>query len=330
MYHFFYLLELEIMTYCSITSNNKSYCYSLKSLRTILNAWNFLNPDKNKIILNENELNNPDIIFQNLEKKFNLYTITLNNNYWAWIDIIKLINKNTKNNYKIHKIMNKIEKNDLRPAQPEEWINNKYEWLSNFDIENVLNQFNKKKDLKYKFYGVFTIDFGIKDNSYNTCKYGNNCNINMKDIIKSGKKYFGFITNLCKYNEPGTHWTSSFFILDPSFKSYGGYYYDSVKRPIPELLKPVFLDIQKQMNSIYPNKKFNIQISNVKHQNSNTECGVFSIAFQRRWLVLLYKNKENAYFDKVINFNKMNDNVMYLLRNVFFRPNVKTILKKKL
>jgi len=318
------------MSYCSITSNNKSYCYCLKSLITILNAWNYLNPPKNRIIINKKDLNNSDIIFEKLEKKFNRYTITLNNNYWAWVDIIKLINKNTKKNYKINKIMTEIEKNDLRPAQPEEWIENKYEWLSNFDIENVLNQFNNKKDLKYKFYGVFTIDFGIKDIDSNTCKYDSNCNINMKNIINSGKQYFGFITNLCKHNEPGTHWTSSFFVLDPSLKSYGAYYYDSVKRPIPELLKPVFKDIQKQMNSIYPNKKFNINISNVKHQNSNTECGVFSIAFQRRWLVLLYKDKHNAHFNQVINFNKMNDNVMYLLRNVFFRPNVKTILKKKL
>lgn len=317
------------MSYCSITSTNKTYCYSLKSLIIIANAWNFLNPPNNKIQLSNEELKNPDIIFQKLEKKFNRYTITLNNNYWAWIDIIKLINKNTKRNINVMKVMNKIEKNDLRPAQPDEWIYNKHEWLSNFDIENVLNQFNNRNDLYYKFYGVYTIDFGLKDTN-NTCKYDGNCNINMKDIIKSGKKYFGFITNLCRYNEPGTHWTSSFFVLDPSLKSYGAYYYDSVKRPIPKLLKPVFNDIRKQMNNIYPKKKFNIKISNIKHQNSNTECGIFSIAFQRRWLMLLYKDKHNACFNKVINFNKMNDNVMYLLRNIFFRPNVKTILKNKL
>lgn len=318
------------MSYCSITSTNKTYCYSLKSLLLILNAWNYLNPSKYKIIIHKKDINNPNIIFQELEKKFNRYTITLNNNYWAWIDIIKIINNNTKKNYKLNKIMSQIEKNDLRPAQPDEWIDNKYEWLSNFDIENVLNQFNNHEKLYYKFNGVFTIDFGIKDEINNTCKYDSNCNINMNNIIKSGKKYFGFITNLCKHDEPGTHWTSSFFILDPSLNSYGGYYYDSVKRNIPELLRPVFIDIKNQMNSIYPNKKFNIYINNIKHQNSNTECGVFSIAFQRRWLYLLYKDKHNASFNKVINFNRMNDNVMYLLRNVFFRPNVKTILKKKL
>jgi hypothetical protein len=302
----------------------------LKSLITILNAWNYLNPAKNRIQIDKKNLNNSDFIFQELEKKFNRYTITLDNNYWAWVDIIKLINKNTKNNYKLNKVITAIEKRDLRPAQPDDWIANKHEWLSNFDIENVLNQFDNKKDLCYKFHGVFTIDFGMKHENTNTCKYDSHCHIDMKEIIKSGKKYFGFVTNLCKHDEPGTHWTSSFFVLDPSLKSYGGYYYDSVKRPIPELLKPVFINIQKQMKAIYPNKKFKININNVKHQNSNTECGVFSIAFQRRWLVLLYKDRHNAHFNKVINFNRMNDNVMYLLRNVFFRPNVKTILKKKI
>ena len=69
------------MSYCSITSNNKSYCYSLKSLITILNAWNYLNPSNNRIIINKKDLNNSDIIFEKLEKKFNHYTITLNNNY---------------------------------------------------------------------------------------------------------------------------------------------------------------------------------------------------------------------------------------------------------
>ena len=70
------------------------------------------------------------------------------------------------------------------------------------------------------------------------------------DFLKRffGKKYFGFVTNLCKFDEPGTHWTSSFFILDPELDSYGAYYYDSVGRKIPPLLKPVFIDIQKQMN----------------------------------------------------------------------------------
>jgi hypothetical protein len=126
---------------------------------------------------------------------------------------------------------------------------------------------------------------------------------------------------------PGTLWTSSFFILDPNHDNYGAYYYDSVMRPIPRLLKPVFIDIQKQMNKIYPKNKFNINVSNVSHQKSNTECGVFSIAFQTRWLILLRKNKMTGFKD-IIHFQRLNDDVMKMLRNKFYRPNVRTVLKQ--
>lgn len=314
------------MSFCSPTSNNKKFCYSLDSLNKIALAWNFIHHNKSnkQIIISSNDTSIQ--LYDKIKHQLSIYTKT-DDNYWAWVDIIKLLNNNYTKNYKISKTMRDIEKKELRPSQPTEWINNKTEWLSNFDIENVLNQYSNDKSLLYKFHGVFTIDFGMK-NKNGTCKYYNNCNINMLDIINSGYKYFGFVTNLCTHDEPGTHWTSSFFVLDPVLNVYGAYYYDSVKRSIPKLLLPVFNDIQTQMNNIYPDKKFTIKINNIQHQTSNTECGIFSIAFQTRWLILL-KNKGNkATFKDVINFYKMTDNVMKLLRFRFFRPNIKTILKK--
>ena len=312
------------MSFCSPTATNKSFCYSYDSLVKVALAWNHLKPT-DKINFKINSDNNDQKLYDKIKVKLCKFTKTNDDNYWAWIDIIKLLNNNK--NLKISKVMREIEKKELRPAQPIEWIDNKTEWLSNFDIDNVLSQYQNKKELYYKFHGVFTIDFYTKKPN-GSCKYYEECDINMKNIINSNKKYFGFVTNLCKFDEPGTHWTSSFFILDPSLKSYGAYYYDSVKRPIPKLLKPVFTDIQEQMNKIYPNKKFTINISNIAHQKTNTECGVFSIAFQTRWLSLLYKNPDNASFNTVINFKKMNDDVMKLLRFRFFRPNTRTILKK--
>jgi hypothetical protein len=310
------------MSFCSPTATNKSFCYSFDSLVKIALAWNHLKP-ADKIIFNPKSDSDQEL-YNKIKLRLCKFTKNNDDNYWAWIDIIKLLNNNK--NYKISKVMRDIEKKELRPSQPIEWIDNKTEWLSNFDIDNVLSQYQNKKELYYKFHGVFTIDFYSKK-SNGVCKYYQECDINMKNIINSNKKYFGFVTNLCKFNEPGTHWTSSFFILDPSLKSYGAYYYDSVKRPIPKLLKPVFIDIQEQMNKIYPNKKFNINISNIAHQKTNTECGIFSIAFQTRWLSLLHENPANASFDTVINFKKMNDSVMKLLRFRFFRPNSRTILK---
>lgn len=310
------------MSFCSPGADNKVFCYSFDSLKKIALAWNYLNPNETINIITNNTSHK---LYLAIKNKLDKYLINCDKNYWAWLDIIKILNKNKNPN--ITKIMKNIESKELKPSQPIEWVYNKTEWLSNFDIENVLMQYHNDPSFKYHFHGVFTIDFGQKL-SNGTCKYYSNCNIEMKDIIINGKKYFGFITNLCKNDEPGTHWTSSFFIIDPSNHSYGAYYYDSGKKNIPPLLKPVFINIQKQMNAIYPNKKFNIYVNNVLHQKGNTECGIFSIVFQTRWLILLKKRKTIKFTD-IIHYNKMNDNVMQILRNKLFRPNIKTILNNK-
>lgn len=308
------------MEYCSplVSTKNKKICYSRKSLLTIIKSWNILNHN-NKIIINKSD--NSEILLKKIDDKFK-EILNKKNTYWAWTDIIKFLAKNQLN-YKIIEDIKKIENTELRPAQPKEWVENPVEWLSNFDIEKVLRQYEAEKTLKYKFLGVFSIDFGLKKN--NVCLISNHCIINIKKIIESKKKYLGFITNLSKSHEPGTHWTSSFFILDPKIKSFGGYYYDSTTGRIPNDLIPVFLDIKKQIEEIYK-KPFNIYINNKLHQRSNTECGVFSIAFQTRWILLLRKNK-NTTLEDVVNHRDFSDEYMKKLRYKFFRPNVNYLKK---
>jgi len=291
------------MDFCSPSARNRKNCYSIKSLSKIIKFWNLLNP-LNKISINKKDTFN-DII-ANLNKHFKT-------NYWTWIDILKIKAKNL-NKPEIYKDLIEIEKNDLRPSQPIEWIKNPVEWLSNFDIMNVMKQYEKISENYYKFLGVFSIDFG------ETTK------IDIRKIIKTGNiKYFGFITNLSRYDEPGTHWTSSFFILDPSLPSFGGYYYDSTTGNIPNDLKPVFINIKKQVETIFK-KPFPIKINTIRHQRSNTECGVFSIAFQVLWLNYLKKNK-NVMLNTIVNLKEYTDEKMKKLRLTYFRPNIKDLKK---
>lgn len=217
------------------------------------------------------------------------------NVYWAWTDILKAYARKVGNS-KIAENMKMIEMTDLRPSQPHDWVDNPVEWLSNFDIEKVLKQYEEIPAFKYKFYGVYSIDFGIKNG--NTCSFSNHCHIDVKKMILNDKiSYFGFITNLSKHNERGTHWTSSFFVFDPKLPSYGAYYYDSTTGNIPKDLITVFDDIKRQVEEIHK-KPFPIRVNQTRHQRSNTECGVFSITFQTRFLLLLKKNKKTATFEK--------------------------------
>jgi len=309
------------MEFCSpiVSINKKKVCFTKNSLILIIKAWNNLNP--NNIIL-FNKTDNINTILNKIDDKFS-NILNKKNTYWAWTDIIKIQAKKLSKTNIINDMIS-IENNFLRPSQPKEWVENPVEWLSNFDIDKVLRQYEAISNFKYKFLGVFSIDFAKKKD--NVCMFSNFCNINIKDIIKDNKiKYLGFITNLSKTNEIGTHWTSSFFVLDPNIPSYGGYYYDSTTGKIPNDLISVFSDIKQQCEFLFK-KPFNIYINNIRHQRSNTECGVFSIAFQTRWLLLLRKNKKIT-FDKIINHPDFNDTNMKKLRYKFFRPNINYLKK---
>jgi len=313
------------MEYCSPSSTHKNqkFCYSKTSLNTIINAWNELNPS-NKIIINDDNKDDINIMYKTIEefmkKKYKLKS----NDFWAWTSIIKQeANKNS--NSRIYNQMRVIEEKDLRPSQPIEWVKNPTEWLSNFDIEKVLHQYEIIPEYEYKFLGVFPIDFATR-NKNNECVISSKCKIDIKELIQNDKiKFLGFITNLSKANEPGTHWTSSFFVLDPTLKAFGGYYYDSTTGRIPKYLIPVFTDIKKQVEELFK-KEFKVFVNNIKHQYSNTECGVFSITFQTRWLIMLKKDKDTV-FSEVIKYKDYNDETMKKLRNKFFRPNFNHLKK---
>ncbi len=295
------------MEYCSPAAKNRKFCYSTSSLIKLIKIWNILNP-LNKINITKND-SSSDLI-NKLNNNFKIY-LKKDNTYWAWIDILKIKAKKSNKSELIQELIS-IEKEDLRPSQPVEWVKNPVEWLSNFDIIKVMKQYEKIPENKYKFLGVFSIDFGKKTK------------INIKSIIKSGNvKYLGFITNLSKESEPGTHWTSSFFVLDPSLPSFGGYYYDSTTGNVPKDLKPVFIDIKNQVELLFK-KKFPIKTNNIKHQRSTTECGVFSLAFQILWINYLKKNKD-VKFDTIINQKEYTDSKMKKLRFNYFRPNVNQI-----
>ena len=75
-------------------------------------------------------------------------------------------------------------------------------------------------------------------------------------------------------------------------------------------------------------KDFPISVNNIRHQFSNTECGIFSIAFQTRWLYLLRTKNGNVEFDEVIKYEGYKDKIMKELRNKLFRPNIKSLKNK--
>ena len=189
---------------------------------------------------------------------------------------------------------------NFRPSKPASWKAKPREWLTNFDIDAVMAQYNSKPEFKYRFLGVFPVDFAEPlDSLGGGCYIPQMCALRLAELVKSGVKYAGFIINLDRHDQPGSHWTSVFAVLDPKLPSYGAYYYDSIGRQWPPEIERYLNKWKAEMTALNNNKKnpiFKLDWSKASHQSANTECGMFSMMFQILWIErLLYdeKRREN-------------------------------------
>lgn len=248
---------------------------------------------------------------------------------------------------------------DLRTPKPAKWYNQPRMWLNNFDIEDVMEQYENDPGFQYHFLGVYPMDFADIYTELNELRWSH--------LTRTGaSKYIGMITNLDDHDEPGSHWTSFFAVLDPQLPSFGAYYYDSVSVPPTKEIKAFMVklmvktlahylssrisasDLEKitgfsfeKYNGVevkafsralgdivraYPGGvkeilpyPFKLEYNTHQHQYKNTECGVFSMVYQIRWLEGLKDDPETT-FDRVVQ-HKMRDDEIHRFRDILFRPN---------
>ena len=291
------------MAYCA-PANLDNYkkdktCFDKPALERLAAAWNELSPH-NKIT------GIPKLSKRKLWSLLNerMRDTCGNGKEWCWVD-------------KLGK-----EKQHLRPATPREWYKQPYAWLSNYDIDAVMRQYESDKSNKYVFLGVYPIDFAAKS-MFGTCLFKEMCGLDVVKYIKRGIKYVGMITNLDRHDQDGSHWTSLFVCIDPKMPCFGAYYYDSVSRRYPpeilEFINVLKMQCEAYAKSIGVDATFKMDYNKVQHQFKNTECGVFSMAYQIRWLTKLKVNKHTTFKD-VVQVD-IDDDEIHKLRKKLFRPN---------
>ena len=117
-------------------------------------------------------------------------------------------------------LRNTIDKLSFAPDEPEEWKTNPDEWLSNFDIFNVMAQYEQKHS-EFKFFGPTSIDFDSRlPQKGGKCVEEDLCSFSLKYWMKNGKTKFGIVFNLDKHDEPGSHWVSLFIDTTNKFLFY--------------------------------------------------------------------------------------------------------------
>ena len=145
------------------------------------------------------------------------------------------------------------------------------EWLSNYDILNVLKQYeNTFKD--FKFIGPTPIDFASMENG--DCIWPELCNIQLNHFISKKINKIGIIFNLDKHDESGSHWVSMFINIKEGIV----FYFDSAANETPPEINNLIQIILKQATTISIPMKYLTNYPK-QHQQSNTECGMYSLYF---------------------------------------------------
>ena len=177
-------------------------------------------------------------------------------------------------------------KDVLKPLGPDE-----DEWLSNFDIMRVMEEYEKIYD-NFEFLGAVPIDFNEIDKSFS--------NFNLRKFRKNGKEILGAIFNTDPSWKSGQHWIGLCMNIPKKticfFDSEGGNPPTQVQSFIDKLKQQ---GVKEKINfDIFTNKK--------KHQKGNSACGIYCLHFI---IKQLQGQSCKAINEKVINDKEMKKNM---------------------
>ena len=229
-------------------------CYTYESLKQIQYYYNRTHPT-DKIITDS-----PIELWKELKTKI---TSCSNEPEDCWLKTIK--NNNVRKN--IDEIL-------FAPDAPPEWKQNPNEWLSNFDISKVLKQYEKTYP-EFKYFEPTPIDFDKKPKQYHgKCVSDELCQFKLEPLLRKGKRKFGFVFNLDKHTQNGSHWVSMFLDIDEHFI----FFFDSTGDNIPDEISKLKDSIVEQASDIGIELYF-LKNHLFSHQYENTECGMYSLFF---------------------------------------------------
>lgn len=247
---------------CSPAANSKSVqknstCFTPDVLLKIKQEFNKDFP-QNPIVTNEVRE-----IWQQLHDRLTS-TKCKGKNESCWLSII-----DDKN------LAEQIKEHIFAPEQPPEWRTKPDEWLSNFDIFNVIKQYEEVDEYKdFKATSPSCIDFDSMRKGTKMCVSEELCKFSLTGWMKKGKTKFGIVFNLDKHTESGSHWVTLFVDITNKIM----FFFDSAGNGLPKEINKLMNRIDKEAKKMgiilkrYDNDHHN-------HQKGNTECGMYSLFF---------------------------------------------------
>lgn len=274
-------------------------CYTPDILLKIRDEYNNKHSEFDKI-----RSDNPNVVWKELKMR-----LTHCKKEDCWLQEISDTN-----------LRNQIDTYIFAPDSPPEWKNNPNEWLSNIDIDSVMKQYEKKYKY-YRFIKSSPIDFDDKPKTMggNSCVTQELCEFSLKKMMDMGIKKIGMVFNLDKHNQSGSHWVSMFLDIPSKFI----FYFDSNGVDIPEEIKELKDRIVSQGKELNKPIHLDFYETDKTHQQSNTECGMYSLFFHITMLTNNIMGQRINMDDKIKLFknNVIPDKFVENYRKVYFNSN---------
>lgn len=233
-------------------------CAKLTVLIELAKAYNISAQPPDRIRLSSNfELLNPQKYKRYLVHEINarIGDKCTTQKCWSQQEFIRYMDQKAKDEFT---------KYTFRPDSP----NGKFEWLSTYNINDVMEQYENSYD-GFKFFGAVPMDFaelhGIEVGDINYAKYH-----------KQGINKIGVIFNLDNHDQPGSHWTAMYTDLDKGHI----FYFDSFGVKAEPRVRALMRQQANYLKSIGKNvDEIRVDYNKVQHQKLGSECGVYSVNF---------------------------------------------------
>lgn len=256
-------------------------CYNKESLHYLKGWWNIRHPD---VTIDSND---PREIWNNLR----FYMRKTCNKESCWLK-----HKSIK-----HDLPNDMYLTNFSPKQPKEWKKKPHTWLTSIEIEELMQQYEKKYK-SFVFLGPSPVDYN-KHKYHNECVWEEICKFSLFNMKKKGISKVGLIFNLDPHYKEGSHWVAMFINIRKKFI----YYFDSYGDEIPARIMKFVRNIKKQGRHL--GEKYKFHQTTRRHQYLSTECGMYSLYF----IIKLLGGVKIEFFDK-----RINDKYMRKLRSIYF------------
>ena len=246
-----------VKKHCTLNKKRLPYsCLTKKSLIKVAKKLSKIT--KKKIPIHRN----------NLKKTYNLMAKIIKDEYKCnteicWVKIKKLFDGLSKRDKKIFR-------KQFKPKLPKEVQEDYKAWLSNFDIDEVMEGL-KLENKDFYYYSATPIDF-------HKCSVSDLCSIDIRKHHKNNKKKIGIVFNTDKSNGPGQHWIAMYIdMLGINLDNEGIYYFDSYSSTVPQQIKDLIEKLKTQGKDI--NLDFIVTNNNRSVQKNNYACGYYCMHF---------------------------------------------------